>query len=137
MTSSIDSILVVTLFTAAATYVFEPYVKNAPIEWYRERVLFSLKIGVTLLSVLLASIAFISSNPSIKNAEGIGPFYLVTTILLIISFIFGYIEIRRPQEGNLKVARICSSICIAFVNVSLVYIAALVLCFVGYCFYGI
>jgi hypothetical protein len=127
--------MIAVLFIGAATYVVEPYVKNAPIEWYRERVLFSLKNATTLLGVLLASIAFVSGNPSTRGELGIGAIFLVTTVLLSFALGSGYMVIRRPQRAKPKVERVLGSICIAFVNVSTMYVALLILAFVAYYFY--
>jgi hypothetical protein len=90
----------------------------------------------SLLSVLLASIAFVSGNLSIRNEKGIGAIFLVTTILLYIALGCGFMQIRRPQRAKPKLVRIVSSVCIAFVNVSTRYVALLVLAFVVYYFYG-
>jgi hypothetical protein len=86
---------------------------------------------------LLASIAFVSGNLSIRNEKGIGAIFLVTTVLLSIALGCGYMEIRRPQRAKPKLARIMSSICIAFVNVSTMYVAFLILAFIAYYFYGV
>lgn len=132
------SIILVLLLGSAAAYLLEPYVKNAPIEWYTKRVLFSLRNGVTLLGVLLASIAFVSGNLEIRGQKVIGAFFLATTVLLAVALGCGYTVIRRPQRAsNPKLDRILSSVCIAFVNVSTVYVAALILAFVVYYFYGV